>query len=182
MDRRGATCGPRRARSHGASDAVGPDGAPSVRIVLCRGVDAQGLQFFTNYESRKGRELAVNSRAAVAFHWASLERQVRVEGTTDKLSPDESDAYFGARARGSQLAASVSPQSTPIADLEALRQRQRELDAELAGRAVPRPAHWGGYRLRAYAVEIWTGALTVLHHRVRHELKDGRWVACLLAP
>jgi pyridoxamine 5'-phosphate oxidase len=148
-------------------------GAPSVRIVLCRGIDPEGITFFTSYESRKGRELAANPRASVAFHWEVLRRQVRIEGAVEPVSAAASDAYFHSRARGSQLAASVSPQSREIESLDWLKARQRELEASLAGRDVPRPPTWGGYRLRAHAVELWTAGADRLHHRVRYERAPG---------
>jgi len=150
-------------------------GAPSVRIVLCRGIDADGVLFFTSYESRKGRELAANPRASIAIHWAALRRQVRIEGVVEKLSAPESDAYFHSRARGSQLAASVSPQSAEIESLDWLKERQRALEATLAGREVPRPATWGGYRLRARAIELWTAGADRLHERIRYERDGAGW-------
>src|SRR5208283_3476077 len=121
-----------------------PAGQPSVRMVLCRGVDDDGLRFFTNYESRKGRELASNGHAAAVFHWRELERQVRVEGDVSQVSPEVSDEYFASRPRGNQIASIVSPQSLSIVSLEELQQRYDTLEVELAGRDVPRPAHWGG--------------------------------------
>jgi pyridoxamine 5'-phosphate oxidase len=144
-------------------------GAPSVRFVLCRGIDAEGVVFFTNYDSRKGRELSANPRASLAIHWSVLRRQVRVEGVIEKVSAAESDAYFHSRPRGSQLAASVSPQSEAIESLEWLRERHRTLEESLEGKEVPRPATWGGYRLRAHAVELWTAGADRLHQRIRYE-------------
>jgi pyridoxamine 5'-phosphate oxidase len=164
---------------------VGADGRPSARFVLCRGIDARGLRFFTNYDSRKGRELAGRPQAAVVFHWEALRRQVRVEGDVEVLGTAESDVYFHSRARGSQLAASVSPQSAPIADLEGLRSEQRRLEASLAGAEVPRPANWGGYLLVASAVELWTSGRDRLHDRMRYERsrsEDAVWVSQRLAP
>jgi pyridoxamine 5'-phosphate oxidase len=164
---------------------VGPDGRPSARLVLCRGIDERGLRFFTSYESRKARELAGHPQAAVVFHWEATRHQVRVEGDVEVLGAADSDAYFRSRARGSQLAASVSPQSAPIADLEDLRREQRRLDAELQGKDVPRPATWGGYLLVARAVELWTSGADRLHDRVRYERSasdDSVWVPQRLAP
>jgi len=159
-----------------------PAGIPSVRIVLCRGIDARGLRFFTNYESRKGRELDANPHAAIAFHWPLLERQVRVEGSTERLQPEESDAYFAHRPRGHQISAWASAQSQPLPALENLRDRARELAELYEGRIVPRPPHWGGYLLRPTAVELWTQGLDRMHDRVRYEKKGGVWTPTRLAP
>jgi pyridoxamine 5'-phosphate oxidase len=152
-------------------------GAPSVRFVLCRGVDAEGVVFFTSYESRKGRELAANPRASLAIHWSALRRQVRVEGVVQRVSASESDAYFRSRPRESQLAACVSPQSETIESLEWLQERHRALTESLAGEDVPRPETWGGYRLRAHAVELWTSGAHRLHRRIRYERSAGGWDA-----
>jgi pyridoxamine 5'-phosphate oxidase len=157
-------------------------GMPSVRMVLCRGIDAAGVRFFTSYESRKASEIDANPHAAVVFHWAALGRQVRVEGTVSRLSPAESDAYFGSRPRGSQLSAAVSPQSRPIASLEALREKQRALEAELSGRPVPRPASWGGYRITATRVELWTSGADRMHERLVFERTGDAWQKSLLGP
>jgi pyridoxamine 5'-phosphate oxidase len=164
---------------------VGSDGIPSVRIVLCRGIDAEGVVFYTNYASRKGNELAANPRAAIVFHWAALGRQVRVEGLAARVSAGQSDAYFHSRPRGSQLAACVSPQSQPIDDLALLEESKSKLEVALCGREVARPAMWGGYRVRAQAVELWTAGRDRLHRRVRYDrnLESGAWArGQLLAP
>jgi pyridoxamine 5'-phosphate oxidase len=161
---------------------VGTDGRPSVRIVLCRGIDEQGLRFFTNYNSRKGRELARSPWASVVFHFPMTKHQVRVEGDITVLSAAESDAYFHSRARGSQLSASVSPQSAPISDLEGLREQKRILSEGLQGAEVPRPSHWGGYLLRASSVELWTSGEDRLHDRVRYERQGSTWTSQRLAP
>ena len=123
-------------------------GAPSARMVLLKGADEDGFVFYTGHESRKGRELAENPRAALVFYWQPLGRQVRVEGTVERVAPQESDAYFASRPRGSQLAAWASQQSRPLASREELEQRYAEVEAEYDGRDVPRPERWGGYRLR----------------------------------
>ena len=159
-------------------------GIPSVRIVLCRGIDARGLRFYTNYESRKGIELEHNARAAVVFHWPNLGRQTRVEGDVERLSPAESDAYFQARPRGHQLSAWASAQSRPLASQDELRRRMEELTARYEGRDVPRPSYWGGYLLRATTVELWAEGTNRLHDRVRYELQEqeGVWTAQRLAP
>ncbi len=161
---------------------VGAGGAPSVRFVLCRGIDARGLRFFTNYGSRKATELSGNERAAVVFHWHTLGRQLRAEGIVERLEPAESDAYFASRPRGHQLSAHASPQSRTIASLDELRERAAELDRDYAGREVPRPAFWGGYRLVPTAVELWQRGADRMHDRVRFELRDGRWYEERLAP
>jgi pyridoxamine 5'-phosphate oxidase len=156
--------------------------APSVRIVLCRGIDARGLRFFTNYESRKGVELEANALAAVAFFWPELRVQARVEGSVERLAPAESDEYFEHRPRGHRLSALVSAQSRPIASVETLRERARLLEDEYEGRPVPRPEYWGGYLLRPTAIEFWTEGRDRLHERVRFELGAGGWQATPLAP
>lgn len=161
---------------------VGAGGAPSVRFVLCRGIDARGLRFFTNYESRKALELAANQRAAVVFHWHSLGRQLRAEGLVERLPAAESDAYFAGRPRGHQLSALASPQSRPIGGLEELRRRATELDRQYAGKEVPRPASWGGYLLVPTALEFWQRGADRMHDRLRFELCDGRWLEEQLAP
>jgi pyridoxamine 5'-phosphate oxidase len=157
------------------------DGAPSARIVLCRGIDARGLRFFTNYESRKAAELDANPRAAVVFHWPGLARQLRAEGRVERLPGAESDEYFAGRPRGHQLSAHASPQSRPIASLDVVRLRAAALDEEL-GHDVPRPAFWGGYRLVPHAIEFWVEGAHRLHDRVRFELEDGAWREERLAP
>jgi pyridoxamine 5'-phosphate oxidase len=161
---------------------VGVGGVPSLRFVLCRGVDERGLRFFTNFESRKGRELADNPHAAAVFHWASMARQVRVEGRVERLPAEDSDAYFRSRPRGSQIASAVSPQSRPIESLEDLQARCADLEARLAGAEVPRPAHWGGFLLHATAVELWRGGPDRLHDRLRYVRRGEAWDATRLAP
>ena len=177
------------ARNRGASEpeamalaTATPAGVPSVRIVLCRGIDARGLRFFTNYESRKGVELGQNSRAAVSFHWPVLARQVRAEGSIERLSPRESDAYFQSRPRGHQLSAWASAQSRPLASQDELRRRMEELAAQYGGRDVPRPSHWGGFLLRPTAIELWTQGADRIHDRVRYELREGDWTENRLGP
>jgi pyridoxamine 5'-phosphate oxidase len=157
-------------------------GVPSVRTVLCRGIDVRGIRFYTNYESRKGIELDHNLRAAVVFYWPNLGRQTRVDGEVERLSPAESDAYFHSRPRGHQLSAWASAQSRPLASQDELRKRMEELSAQYEGRDVPRPAYWGGYLLRATTVELWAEGTNRLHDRVRYELNDGVWTAQRLAP
>jgi pyridoxamine 5'-phosphate oxidase len=161
---------------------VGPDGQPSARMMLLKQVDARGFVFYTNYESRKGRELAANPRAALVFHWAVLERQVRVEGTVEKLSLAESEAYFRSRPRGSRLGAWASRQSAPLASRAELDQRFRDFEAQFAGRGIPLPPFWGGFRLEPLVIEFWQGRLNRLHDRLRYTRKDGGWVVERLYP
>lgn len=158
-----------------------PDGRPSVRFVLYRGRSPDGIRFFTNYESRKADELAANPVAAIAFYWHEIARQVRMEGAVHRLTPAESDAYFAARPRGSQLGAWASPQSRPFAFTE-LVARHVELEREYEGRAVPRPPHWGGYLLVPSRVEFWEGGDSRLHRRTLYTREHHAWTSGELAP
>ena len=160
-----------------------PDGMPSVRIVLLKGIDERGLRFFTNYESRKGRELTANPFAAVTIHWASMHRAVRAEGTVERLSEEESDAYFASRGRESRLGAWASRQGTPIPDRATLEAAFAEASARYPGDDVPRPDYWGGYRLVPSAIELWQGRPNRLHDR-EHFLRtdDGSWRSERLSP
>jgi len=159
---------------------VGPDLAPAARIVLLKGFDEQGFVFYTNYESRKGRELAEHPRAALLFFWQPLERQVRIEGHIEKTSADESDAYYRSRPLGSRVGAWVSPQSQPITR-ETLEARNTELTESL-GEDPARPPHWGGYRLVPRYIEFWQGRPSRLHDRLAYVLQDDQWVLQRLAP
>jgi pyridoxamine 5'-phosphate oxidase len=161
---------------------VSPSGAPAVRYVLCRGIDERGVRFFTNYGSAKARDLDATGRAAAAFHWAGLARQVRIEGRVVRATAEESDAYFRSRPRGHQLAGAVSPQSRPVASLDDLHVLYQEMETRLAGAPVPRPQTWGGYWLLADAVELWVGRPNRLHDRVRYERDGTTWVGVRLAP
>jgi pyridoxamine 5'-phosphate oxidase len=161
---------------------VDASGQPAARIVLLRHVDESGFCFFTNYLSRKGRELAHQPRAALLFFWPELERQVRVEGLVEPVSAAESDAYFASRPRGSQLAAHVSEQSAVIASRAELEQRLAELDQRFAGQPVPRPPHWGGYRLVPQQLEFWQGRQNRLHDRLRYRRNGTGWIRERLAP
>ena len=159
-----------------------PEGAPAVRFVLLKAVDARGVEFYTNYESRKGRELAANPRAAIAVLWKPLHRQVRLEGPVEVLTPDESDAYFATRSRGSQLGAWASRQSEAIPDRDWLDARLSELETSYPEH-VPRPPHWGGYRLIPHTIEFWQGRPNRLHDREQFTRgSDGAWHARRLSP
>jgi len=161
-----------------------PAGRPSARIVLLRGFDERGFCFFTNYESRKGRELAANPLAALTFHWAEPERQVRIEGRVERTTPAESDAYFESRPSTSRIGAWSSPQSEVIADRAALEDLFARFRAEHpVDAAIPRPEHWGGYRLIPERIEFWQGRPSRLHDRLRFSRgPDGRWSLERLAP
>jgi pyridoxamine 5'-phosphate oxidase len=159
-----------------------PDGRPSVRMVLLRGIDSRGVAFYTNRRSRKGDELAVNPRAAVALHWHQLQRQIRLEGPVELLPDAESDAYFASRPYGSRLSALASAQSSVIPDYGALERRVAELEREYPEDAVPRPDWWGGYLLRPEQVEFWQGRPNRLHDRIRHRREAGGWATERLAP
>ena len=145
-----------------------PTGAPSVRMVLLKGFDERGLVFFSHYTSRKGRELEANPRAALLFHWRPLGRQVRVEGRVERVSAEESDAYFATRPRDAQVGALASRQSEPLGSRAELEERLAELEAELGG-DVPRPPTWGGFRLVPVAWEFWQHRASRLHDRFRYE-------------
>lgn len=160
-----------------------PDGAPAARVVLLKDIDDRGLVFFTNYESRKGIELAANPRAALCFFWAPLERQVRVEGRVEKVTREESEAYFRTRPRGSQLGAWASRQSAAIAGREPLEARMAELERQYPdGAEVPCPPWWGGYRVVPDAFEFWIGRPSRLHDRFRYSPAGGGWAVARLAP
>lgn len=159
---------------------VNADRQPSVRMVLLRGIGADGLRFFTNYASRKGQDLASNPRAAVCFWWGPLERQVRVEGVVHRLDSVESDSYFGLRPLASQAASAASPQSREIEELEPLIDRMNEL---IEVGSVSRPEHWGGYRLEPESFEFWQGRPARLHDRfVYRRGAEGLWTIARLAP
>ncbi|MBC7633404.1 pyridoxamine 5'-phosphate oxidase [Aeromicrobium sp.] len=159
-----------------------PDGRPSVRIVLLKGLDDRGLVFFTGYESRKGLELTANPRAAATMLWHPLQRQVRVEGSVSILDAEESDAYFGSRPRGSQIGAVASPQSKVIASRAVLEARIKEVEQVFDGHDVHRPPVWGGYRVALESVEFWQGRENRLHDRLRYVRRGHGWVRDRLAP
>jgi pyridoxamine 5'-phosphate oxidase len=158
------------------------DGKPSARIVLLKGVDERGFVFFTNYTSRKGRELAENPLAAIVCYWPALDRQVRIEGSVEKVTPAESDEYHRTRPRGSQLGAWTSSQSEVIAGREVLEARLRELIAKFGDGELPRPPYWGGYRLKPDVIEFWQNRADRLHDRIRYRRDGAKWLMERLAP
>ncbi len=158
------------------------DGTPSARIVLLKGCDCQGFTFFTNYESRKGQELAANPQAVLVFLWQALERQVRIEGRVEKVTPEETEAYFHARPIASQIGAWASHQSQVIPSRDVLQQRYQDLEARYAGQVIPRPEHWGGYRVIPHHIEFWQGRPSRLHDRLRYRLDNDQWVIERLSP
>lgn len=159
------------------------DGRPSLRTVLLKGVDGRGFVFFTNYESRKGRELAGNPRASLLLPWLALERQVVIEGSVTKISREESGAYFHSRPRASQLGAWVSQQSSIITGRAVLEEAMKTLEKKYAGAEIPLPPHWGGYRVAPELVEFWQGRRSRLHDRLRYRREaGGEWTIERLAP
>lgn len=162
---------------------VGADGQPAARVVLLKGFNHDGFVFYSNYDSRKGRELAENPRAAACFWWSELDRQVRIEGTVEKLSDDESDAYFAIRPREGQVASWASQQSAKLESRAELEQRFREVTTRYKGKPVLRPPHWGGFRIRPTVIEFWQGRRQRLHDRLRYRRDDeGNWVLERLSP
>jgi pyridoxamine 5'-phosphate oxidase len=161
---------------------VSAEGRPSGRIVLIKGVDARGFTFFTNYQSRKGMELVAQPFAALTFFYPQLERQIRIEGTIEKVTPDESDAYFQSRPRGSQLGAWASAQSEVVESRAMLEERQQALELQFAGQSIPRPPHWGGFRVIPDYLEFWQGRPSRLHDRVRYRKNEDNWIIERLSP
>jgi pyridoxamine 5'-phosphate oxidase len=159
-----------------------PDGIPSARIVLLKDVDDRGFVFFTNYNSYKGQELTNNPQAAIVFLWTELERQVRIQGRVEKIAPAESDEYFYSRPPGSRLGAWASNQSEVVASREVLDQQLADLEAKYANQEIPRPEHWGGFRVMPTMIEFWQGRSSRLHDRLRYRSIDGAWVIDRLSP
>jgi len=161
---------------------VRADGTPDGRIVLLKGVDARGFTFYTNHESAKGRALDEHPAGALTFYWDRMGRQVRVRGRVERVSAEESDAYFASRPRESRIGAWASAQSRPLASREALVARVRELTAQYTGGEVPRPPHWGGYLLRPDEIELWQEGEFRLHDRFLYERADSGWKVVRLSP
>ncbi|MBV8392042.1 MAG: pyridoxamine 5'-phosphate oxidase [Alphaproteobacteria bacterium] len=163
---------------------VGPDGMPSARMVLLKGYDRQGFVFYTNYESRKGRQILAHPKAALLFHWKSLRRQVRLEGTMSQTTPEEADAYYATRARGSQIGAWASDQSRPLESRFALEKRVAEFTAKHMIGTIPRPPHWSGFRLAPLLIEFWQDGAFRLHDRLEYTRasSDAPWSTRTLYP
>jgi pyridoxamine 5'-phosphate oxidase len=159
------------------------DGRPSARIVLLKGFDHSGFVFYTNYLSRKGKEIAKNPLGAVILYWKEMERQVRIEGTIEKLGKEESEKYFHSRPKGSQIGAVVSPQSQEINGREMLESKWQEMETEFADKEVPKPSYWGGYILKPRLIEFWQGRRSRLHDRILYKKIDNKnWKKVRLAP
>jgi pyridoxamine 5'-phosphate oxidase len=158
------------------------DGQPSARVVLLNGLDERGFVFYTNYGSRKGRTIAANPKGCLNFYWPWIEEQVRIEGVLEKIAPEESDAYFVSRERGKQVGAWASLQSEPLDSRERLEARVAEIDRQYAGRDVPRPPHWGGYRLTPSLFEFWRNGEHRLHDRFQYTRVDDGWLMTRLYP
>ena len=159
------------------------DGIPSARIVLLKGFDRKGFVFYTNYRSYKGMQLAENPRACLVFFWKELERQVRITGLAEKVSAEESDAYFESRPEGSRIGAWVSPQSQPITNRNWLEEQEHKLRKQFEGTKIKRPQYWGGYRIKPVSVEFWQGRSNRLHDRIQYSLQDNAdWLIERLAP
>ncbi len=161
---------------------ISTDGFPKGRIVLLKDVDDNGFTFFTNYNSHKGSDLASHPLAALTFWWAELERQVRIVGKVEKVSEAESEAYFSIRPRGSQLGAWVSEQGDIIENRDVLTDKLTQFENQFANQPVPRPPHWGGYRVIPHEIEFWQGRPSRLHDRIRYQYRDDEWKIERLSP
>jgi pyridoxamine 5'-phosphate oxidase len=157
-------------------------GRPAARVVLLKEVDDRGFVFYTNYQSRKAHDLIAHPAAALVLFWEPMHRQARVEGVIERVTPAESDAYFASRPRGSQLGAIASPQSQPLQSRNALEDLVATVSKTHGDSALPRPAHWGGYRVVPDMIELWQGQPSRLHDRVRYRYVDGAWIKDRLAP
>ena len=158
------------------------DGIPSARIVLLKGFDDRGFVFYTNYNSHKAQELIDNPHAALVFLWTELERQIRIVGSVEKISAEESDTYFYSRPIGSRLGAWASEQSQVIVNRSVLEQRLEDLKAQYENQNIPRPSHWGGFRVKPVGIEFWQGRSSRLHDRLRYQLQNGEWMLDRLSP
>ena len=161
---------------------VGPDGQPSLRMVLLKEVDERGFTFYTNCESRKGRQLLTQPKAALDFHWKSLRRQVRIEGPVELVAAEEADRYFATRPRTSQIGAWASDQSRPMTERLELEKRVAQFTAKFGFGTVPRPPHWSGFRVVPHAIEFWIAGAFRLHDRRLYEQSEGRWRVTRLYP
>ncbi|MES2430065.1 MAG: pyridoxamine 5'-phosphate oxidase [Bacteroidota bacterium] len=162
---------------------VTTQGTPDARIVLLKGFDERGFTFYTNYNSKKGKELDENKNACLVFFWKELERQVRIYGTTEKISEEASDLYFNSRPEGSKIGAWSSPQSLPIFDRELIENNTKKFQEEFKSGLIPRPSHWGGYIVKPTAIEFWQGRPNRLHDRILYSLQDNNsWKIERLAP
>ncbi len=161
---------------------LSPEGTPIARIVLLKFLDEQGFVFFTNYNSAKGQQLQAHGACSAVFWWGALERQVRIEGQAEKIDPQESDAYFQSRPRDSQLGAWASPQSQVIGDRQLLETRLEEVTAQFAEQSIPRPSHWGGFRIIPKTIEFWQGRPSRLHDRIQYYQGGNEWKKQRLAP
>ena len=161
---------------------AGTNGIPSARMILVKSFSKDGFTFFSNYESKKGQQLSKNPYAALVYYWPELERQVRIDGKVEKLSPADSDKYFETRPIGSRLGAWASPQSQVIVDREWLEKKHKEIRQQFRYGEVLRPSSWGGYILRHYAIEFWQGRQNRLHDRIEYYMEEGNWKIRRLAP